>query len=96
MKEPFTSVGVFFKTLGSCMSSAWKQADSEYHIPKSRFRYERNSVPGNGGFQSGLDERVNVQHFRRFQHCFIWAWEAADNYYHIPKSRHGRATEKQV
>ena len=91
MKEPVTRVGVFFGTLRSCMSWAWKEADIDYHIPKSRFRYEGNPEPGNEVSPSGLDDHISRHHFRGFKSCIKYAWEASDRNYHIPKSRHGNA-----
>ncbi len=73
------------------MSWSWKEADSDYHIPKSRFRYERNPEPGNEVSPSGLDEKGGKHPFKRFGYCLTSAWEAADKHYHIPKSRHGKA-----
>ena len=31
-------VGVFFRTLGDCVSMAWKESDHYYHLPKSRYQ----------------------------------------------------------
>ena len=31
-------VGVFFRTLGDCVSMAWKESDHYHHIPKSRYQ----------------------------------------------------------
>ena len=91
MKEPVTRVGVFFKTLGYCMSSAWKQIDSEYHIPKSRFQESGSPESGVGASPGGRGQRFNRHPFRRFRYCLTSAWEAADKHYHIPKSRHRKA-----
>ena len=90
------STVVFLKTFKTCVEEAWKETDRQYHIPKSRFQGGRNPEPGNEVSPSGLDERGGKYHFRRFRSCFASAWDAADKHYHIPKSRHGRATEKQV
>ena len=95
MKEQVTGRGMFFRTLRNCMSEAWQEADSEYHIPKSRFQRDRSQELGDG---TSPDERGNSMkkyYFRRFRNCFAFAWEASDRHYHIPKSRHGGVTEKQ-
>ena len=31
-------VGVFFRTLGDCVSMAWKESDHYHHLPKSRYQ----------------------------------------------------------
>ncbi len=90
MKKTGTSAGIFFRTFRSCMSTAWKVADSEYHIPKSRFQENQSRQSGVGTSPGGRGERLNRKFFRKFRHCITSAWEAADKHYHIPKSRHGK------
>lgn len=36
----------FFNTFGNCISQAWKECESQYHIPKTRFRDNMAGRPG--------------------------------------------------
>ncbi len=74
MKEQVTGRGMFFRTLRNCMSEAWKAADSEYHIPKSRFQMDRSQESGDGTSPDGRGKSVKRYYFRRFRNCFASAW----------------------
>ena len=91
MKERVTRAGIFFRTLGKCLSQTWQEADKHYHIPKSRFRDDRSSEQGHEFSPAGLDEGRKKHYLRNFRNCFTFAWGASDRHYHIPKSRHGKA-----
>lgn len=78
---------LFFRTLGNCISRTWKETDSHYHIPKSRFADSVNSSAG----QEGAAGPGGACRVADFVGCFRVAWKAADDYYHIPKTRFRRA-----
>ena len=76
--------GGFFRTFLDCASSSRKDTEKYDHLPHSRF--PAGPAPEHGRYASetarpGIGE------------CLKYAWKASDNYYHIPKSRHGRALE---
>ena len=93
MKEPVSRSRFFIRNFRNCMSSAWHETDTWYHIPKSRFKdgpSQGSEYPGPPGRRGrGTGKRG----LRRFRDCLTSAWEASDNQYHIPKSRHKRAAE---
>jgi hypothetical protein len=96
MKEPVTGVVVFFRTLRNCISSSWKETDSQYHIPKSRFHGVEQHETGRTVNMDHTDSRLKSNYLRRFRYCLTSAWDAADSHYHIPKSRHAKDAPKQI
>ncbi|MDF1525933.1 MAG: hypothetical protein RRA15_11625 [bacterium] len=87
MKRFVGSVGVFFSRLGGCFSKAWQDSDRHYHIPKSRFGGGNTGGEG-GGCLPRQEKPVPRNAFLgSFRDCVGRAWEEADTWYHIPKSR---------
>ena len=84
----------FMRGIKNCVERTWKETDTYYYIPKSRFK---------GGWSTGhassvLDQvpRERRHLFRRFRDCVSYAWGASDRNYHIPKSRHEKAFGKHA
>jgi len=87
MKETATKTGVFFRTLWDCLSSNWKETDEQYHLTRSRYGELSDAQLGMKPSPSGMDRTMSKRHVRGFRSCIRTAWTAAENHYHIPKSR---------
>ena len=78
----------FFHNLRSCISKAWEETDSQYHIPKSRFQdLEYNGTAYSAPQVQGVFSRIGT-FLWTVKSCISTAWEESEHYYHLPKSRY--------
>jgi len=88
MKKFVNDAGRFFRTLRGCISRTWQEADSHYHIPKSRFGdAEYNQTAYSSTQVQDVHGKVGT-FFRTLKSCISMAWKESDHYYHLPKSRY--------
>jgi len=87
MRGTATKAGVFFRTLWDCLSSNWKETDEQYRITRSRYGGHTDAELEMKFPPSGMGETMTKRHVRGFRSCIRTAWAAAENHYHIPKSR---------
>ncbi len=88
MKEFINIIGAFPGKLRGCITKAWQEADSHYHIPKSRFGdAEYNRTAYSSTQVQGVPGRVGT-FFRTLKNCISTAWKESDYYYHLPKNRY--------
>ena len=89
MKRFVSGVGVFFSSLGGCFSKAWQDSDCHYYIPKRRFGGDATEGKGGGSLPRQEKPVPRNAFLGSFRNCVGKAWEEADTWYHIPKSRFG-------
>ena len=87
MKRFVSSVGGFFSCLGGCISKAWQDSDCHYYIPKRRFGGNTTEEEGGGSVPRQGKPVPRNAFLGSFRDCVGKAWEEADTWYHIPKSR---------
>ena len=87
MKNSIDRLGRFYRNLRVCMGDAYRDTDTWYHIPKSRFNggpEERKQLE----YLSESVKRPATNAFMgSFRDCLLSAWKASDRDYHIPKSQ---------
>lgn len=97
MKEFINIIGAFPGKLRGCITKAWQEADSHYHIPKSRFGdAEYNRTAYSSTQVQGVPGRVGT-FFRTLKNCISTAWKESDHYYSLPKNGYqdpGRVREQ--
>jgi hypothetical protein len=89
MEKLLYKVVTFPGILKSCISETWREADSHYHIPKSRFK-DPGPVEESLGSVGRQEKPIPRNAFLgSFRGCVAQAWEEVDTKYYIPKSRFG-------
>ncbi len=89
MKKYFASAGVFFTTFRSCVQKAAMDTEVQYYIPKSRFQDPSLEEEKSSGLPRQEKPVPRNAFLGSFRNCVGKAWEEADTWYHIPKSRFG-------
>lgn len=95
MKRMFGRLKTFYTLLKGCLREAWQDTDSRYHIPKSRFKDQKQPVYAAHNDPPRRWKMKRNAFVGSFRDCVITAWEASDKKYHIPKSRY-RSGEQGV
>jgi hypothetical protein len=87
MKKFFTSAGVFFTTFRSCVQKAAMDTEVQYYIPKSRFQDPSLEEEKSSSVPRQEKPAPRNAFLGSFRDCVGKAWEEADTWYQIPKSR---------
>jgi len=75
----------FLGSFRDCFATAWEDADTYYHIPKSRFSDAEYNQTAYRVAQDGVPGRTKT-FLNSLESCVSTAWREADHFCHLPKS----------
>ncbi|UCF88925.1 MAG: hypothetical protein JSV70_01325 [bacterium] len=87
MKNITGRLGVFFRNLRACVTSSAREADTHYHIPKSRFKAQYQDGEDHPATAPPRKAPARNAFLGSFRDCFLKAWRDSDDHYYLPKTR---------